>query len=206
VQQRNARACVPGYQQTIQGNANLNVLRRIWQEVYWTDSDGEAKTDQKNWADEWKDNKATRAVDSETKPIDLDKAWNRDENNIKSFTMHLFDSDNTNTPLGGSYSPLNHQLTSKSGVNRETDIGRVVAAVNFMDNEKYGYNNFNAYCTKDVTGAPSKTHLWGNYYKTGGCNVEFDNSVAAAKMKRGEKPTPEEMFNITSKLEPDYTS
>lgn len=120
--------------------------------------------------------------------------------------MHLFDSDNTNTPLGGAYSPLNHQLTSKSGVNRETDIGRVVAAVNFMDNEKYGYNNFNAYCIKDVTGAPSKTHLWGNYYKTGGCNVEFDNSVAAAKMKRGEKPTPEEMFNITSKLEPDYTS
>jgi hypothetical protein len=31
------------------------------------------------------------------------------------------------------------------------------------------------------------------------CTVAFDNAAAQRKIKRGEKPTEQEMFNMTSK-------
>lgn len=171
------------------------MLTKIWQTVYWQDNNDERKEDQKSWAADWKTGTALRGGARVAEPINKDKAWNWEENNRKSFTMHLFDSDSTTTSLGGTYSPLNHALKTETGL--ESDISRVVTAVNLMDNDKYGFNNYNAFCIKETT--PSKKHLWGKYYTTGACTVKFDNGAAAAKMARGEKPTEKEMFNIISK-------
>jgi hypothetical protein len=120
----------------------------------------------------------------------------------KDFTFHLFNSDTTTTPQGGSYQVFNHQL--KSG-----DIATVVGAFNLMDNPKYSITGGrNAYCT---TGGTRSHDLWdtagGRFVRVTLCTVEFDNAAAASKIKRGEQPTEEEMFKIKSKptqrLHPD---
>lgn len=170
------------------------MLRQLWQKVYWTDNDDKDKSDTKAWTVDWRSSTALRGGARVAEAVNKDKAWNWAEANNKDFTMHLFDSDDAAAPGGATYSVVNHKLKTEG--NLESDISRVIAAVNLMDNPKYSYGNYNAYCVK---GGLVKDHLWGKYYETGGCNVKFDNGAALAKMARGEKPTQEEMFNIESK-------
>jgi hypothetical protein len=65
-----------------------------------------------------------------------------------------------------------------------------------MENSKYSIT-YNAYC---VSGPPRNHVLWGNFVSIKQCNVIFDNDAALRKIKRGEEPTQEEMFNVKSKL------
>ncbi|KAH7122764.1 hypothetical protein B0J11DRAFT_551302 [Dendryphion nanum] len=188
---KNSRACVPGYQQNYQGGSNSLLLRNIEQEVYWQDSNDKPKKDRKKWDTDWATNSAlygsTRRGES-----NRDKAWNWDKINKKKFTMHVFDSDDGSAPGGHTYAPLNHAITTGDLVT-QTDISKVVAAINFLDNPKYTPLKYNAYCVKEDGFVD---HLWGKYPRMGGCVVKFDNAKAVAKIARGETPTQEEMFNV----------
>ncbi|KAL2829474.1 hypothetical protein BDW59DRAFT_178440 [Aspergillus cavernicola] len=187
------RKCVPGYQQEIQGNVN-QLPRRLQQEVSWTDSNGETKKAFKRWTIDWASSSAKGRINNP----DKDTAWNWAENNKKSFTFHLFNSDSETTVTGSRYEVFNHKLVTKSGF--EGNMVNVVAAINLFDNDKYTYDGFNAWCRNDVGGLRNHK-LWGDNYpkfvRIKGCKVEFDNGAASAKIKRGEQPTPEEMFKIT---------
>ncbi|KAF2119716.1 hypothetical protein BDV96DRAFT_642728 [Lophiotrema nucula] len=184
-----ARACVPGYQQIMQGNAN-QVLDNIQQLVSWTDSKDKPQTAWKPWAHEgdsdWRSQRNTRYGQSRG-GINKDIAWNWAYNNEKKFTIHLFDSDNDATPAGGTYSIFNHKLS-------KGNIGEVIAAVNLLDNPKYRMidDKFNAWCT---TGEYAE-HLWGKFPRIQMCKVTFDNAAALAKLGRGDLPTSEEIIKI----------
>ncbi|USP75586.1 hypothetical protein yc1106_02860 [Curvularia clavata] len=191
---RNARACVPGYQQNVQGNAN-QVLNGIRQQVTWTDNAGGTRTATKAWSIDWRGSSATGRNNNPNK----DTAWNWALNNNKEFTMHLFDSDSDTDARGEAYSIFEHTLTGapsqgNAPANLQTDIANVVSAVNFMDNSKYSAD-YNAWCS---TGQTRDHELWGPFTRISQCNVIFDNGAALRKIKRGEKPTQEEMFNIKS--------
>ncbi|KAL4920061.1 hypothetical protein BDW62DRAFT_199151 [Aspergillus aurantiobrunneus] len=129
---------------------------------------------------------------------DKDTAWNWAENNRKSFTFHLFNSESDTTVTGSRYEVFNHNLVAKSGF--ESNMGNVVAAMNSFNNPKYSYDGFNAWCRNDRNGRRNHP-LWGerypNFVRIKGCKVEFDNGAASAKIKRGEQPTVEEVFNVT---------
>jgi hypothetical protein len=121
-------------------------------------------------------------------------------NNNKEFTMHLFDSDSNQDAKGNTYSIFEHGLKDAPSQGDEpaglqTDISRVVSAVNFMENSRYSAR-YNAYCT---TGQTRNHELWGDFIRISQCNVIFDNSAALRKIKRGEEPTQDEMFNVKSK-------
>ncbi|KAL3430011.1 hypothetical protein BDV09DRAFT_202564 [Aspergillus tetrazonus] len=187
------RMCVPGYQQYIQGNIN-QLPRRVVQEVSWINSKGNTKTATKSWTQDWL---GYNAKGRQGNP-DKDSAWNWAENNWKRFTFHLFNSESDTTVTGSRYEVFNHNLVTKSGF--ESDMGNVVAAMNFFNNPKYTYEGFNAWCRSDRNGRRNHP-LWGerypNFVRIKGCKVEFDNGAVSAKIKRGEQPTVEEMFNIT---------
>ncbi|KAK1913093.1 hypothetical protein P3342_005029 [Pyrenophora teres f. teres] len=143
---RNARACVPGYQQDIQGNAN-KLLNIINQQVAWTDKAGNDKTKWMSWSENWRRSDATGRINNPNK----DTAWNWALNNNKEFTMHLFDSDSDQDAKGNAYSVFEHKLKGAPSqgdapVDLQTDISRVVSAVNFIGNSKYS-TEFNAWCT-----------------------------------------------------------
>ncbi|KAF2004069.1 glycoside hydrolase family 18 protein [Amniculicola lignicola CBS 123094] len=189
----NSVSCVPGYQQYIQGNAN-RVFEQLQQQVSWTDNAGTARTAWKWWAGSHQENGRTASIDwasssavgRATAP-NRDTAWNWARNNEKHFSFHLFDSDNDPPPTGGSYSIFNHDLSTG-------DINIVVSALNLLDNPKYRISNFNAYCVVSESGRQHP--LWGSFASIEGCLVTFDNGAASAKIKRGEKPTEEEMFRV----------
>ncbi|KAF2473995.1 chitinase A1 [Lindgomyces ingoldianus] len=186
----NSRACVPGYEQETQGTIN-GLPRRISQTVTWADSAGNEKSASKPWTQDWLGANALYGSGGRQGSPNKDSAWNWAYNNRKDFTFHLFNSDTTTTPQGGSYQVFNHQL--KSG-----DIATVVGAFNLMDNPKYSIaGGKNAYCT---TGGTRSHDLWGTaggrFVRVTLCTVEFDNAAAASKIKRGEQPTEEEMFKI----------
>lgn len=194
--QRNSRACVPGYQQDIQSNAN-QVLNGIVQQVSWKDSSDNVRTANKAWNIDWRGPSAVGRINNPNK----DTAWNRELNNNKEFTMHLFNSDSDQDAKGNTYSIFEHNIKGApsqgaSPAKLQTDISRVVSAVNFMENPKYTAN-YNAYCT---TGQTRNHELWGDFIRISQCNVIFDNDNALRKIKRGEEPTQEEMFNVKSKL------
>jgi hypothetical protein len=132
--------------------------------------------------------------------LNKNTAWNWALNNNKEFTMHLFNSDSLLDAESHIYSDFNHNIKdAPSGENPpadlQTDITRVVSAVNFMDNPKYSAK-YNAYC---ITGGLRNYPLWGQFIRISRCNVIFDNGAAQRKLKRGEQPTQEEMFNVQSK-------
>lgn len=113
--------------------------------------------------------------------------------------MHLFNSDSDTDAKGNAYTIFNHELKSAPSQgdapgNLETDISRVVAAINLMDNSKYSVD-LNAWCT---TGTLQPHALWPDFVRIQQCNVIFDNGDALQKLKRGEKPTDEEMFRVKS--------
>ncbi|PGH27225.1 hypothetical protein AJ80_01182 [Polytolypa hystricis UAMH7299] len=191
-----ARSCVAGYQQELQGNVN-RLPRLVEQEVSWTDAGGKTKTDWKSWGANWID---SRAKGRRTDP-DLNTAWNHDERQKKSFTFHLFNSDSGTSPTGSSYEVFNHEL--KSGGD-ETDMANVLGAINTFDNEKYKIGSYNAWCKRtDHASGPYRSHrFWGNadgrFVRIKGCKIIFDNKAATTKMKRGEKPSSEELFRVKS--------
>jgi hypothetical protein len=159
--------------------------------VTWADSAGNEKSASKPWTQDWLGANALYGSGGRQGSPNKDSAWNWAYNNRKDFTFHLFNSDTTTTPQGGSYQVFNHQL--KSG-----DIATVVGAFNLMDNPKYSITGGrNAYCT---TGGTRSHDLWGTaggrFVRVTLCTVEFDNAAAASKIKRGEQPTEEEMFKI----------
>lgn len=150
------RMCVPGYQQYIQGNIN-QLPRRVVQEVSWIDSKGNTKTATKSWTQDWL---GYNAKGRQGNP-DKDSAWNWAENNWKRFTFHLFNSESDTTVTGSRYEVFNHNLVTKSGF--ESDMGNVVAAMNFFNNPKYTYEGFNAWCRSDRNGRRNHP-LWGERY------------------------------------------
>jgi hypothetical protein len=105
-------------------------------------------------------------------------------------------SDSQTTPTGGTYGVFNYKLKDGGATK---DIATVVGAINLMDNPKYKMkgSGFNAYCFKDAAG--HNHGLWGAYVSVSSCTVVFDNAAASQKLRRGEQPTPQELFNITSK-------
>ncbi|KAJ5049701.1 hypothetical protein NUH16_008221 [Penicillium rubens] len=75
-------------------------------------------------------------------------------------------------------------------------MAEVIGAVNTLGNAKYSITK-NALCrTTGTHDHPFWHSAGGLYVNTVQCTVVFDNTVAQAKIKRGEKPTQEEMFNI----------
>jgi len=163
------------------------------QEVSWTDSKGEERKARKAWTIDWGGSSALVGSGGRQSNPNLDTAWNHGLNNHKEFTFHLFNSDSTTTPSGSNYQVFNHKL-------KEGNINTVVAAMNLMDNDKYSVLSYNAFCTNGGV----RTHAkWGTaggrFVRMSSCNVKFDNAAATTKMKRGEKPTDEEMFNVKSK-------
>lgn len=186
---------MPGYQQDIQGNAN-QVLNGISQEVTWTDNAGNKKTARKAWSIDWRSSSAVGRNNNPNK----DAAWNWALNNNKEFTMHLFDSDSDRDAKGNAYSIFEHDLRGAPSQGDpptafQTDMGRVVSAVNFLENSKYSAD-YNAWCT---TGETRNHELWGDFIRIARCNVIFDNNAAMRKIKRGEEPTRDEIFNVKSK-------
>ncbi|KAJ5375386.1 hypothetical protein N7517_007392 [Penicillium concentricum] len=79
-------------------------------------------------------------------------------------------------------------------------IDQVVGAINLMGNSKYRVISYNAWCLNDASTRPHP--LWGGFMRVSKCTVVFDNGAASAKIKRGEQPTQEEMFNITTPTDP----
>lgn len=149
--QTNSRSCVPGYQQNNQGHIN-KLPKNIDQEVSWVDSKGKTQTAFQSWKDDWDE-----ARGNPNSP-DLDKDWNHGENNEKSFTFHLFNSDTTTTPTNTQYEVFNHKLAKENG--KEDNIANVLGAINIFDNPKYKFSSFNAFCKN---GNLVKTHpFWGN--------------------------------------------
>ncbi|KAL4860892.1 hypothetical protein BDV12DRAFT_204588 [Aspergillus spectabilis] len=196
----NSRSCVPGYQQDLQGLAN-GLHHSLEQKVTWVDSTGQTVTsrDYKDWHADWL---GASAVGPLARPVNRDTAWNHARNNRKSLSMHLFNSDSDDTVLGTKYQVFNHKIIAGPGTT-ETDIGLVMAAINTMDNPKYRFkgSGMNAYCHRPAFG--SKLHQYwgtadGQNIRVRKCLVKFDNTAATTKMKRGEQPTVQEMFNITS--------
>ncbi|KAL4863170.1 hypothetical protein BDV12DRAFT_31278 [Aspergillus spectabilis] len=188
--------CVPGYQQQIQGTIN-GLPRMISQYAYWTNSAGTQvrSATRKPWTANWLGSSAIGTIGPRGN-VDKDTHWNWNRDNKKSLTFHLFNSDTDTTPLGTKYEVFNHKLTA-GDPGDETDMANVIAAINLMDNPKYEMGRINAYCD---TNEPQLFHTgWGFYVRAKGCHVTFDNSAAVTKLRRGEQPTSEEMFNITRK-------
>jgi hypothetical protein len=105
-------------------------------------------------------------------------------------------SDSQTSETGGTYNVFNYKL--KDGGDTK-DIVQVVGAINLMDNPRFKTKStWNAYCFKDAAG--HNHDLWGPYVSISSCKVIFDNGAASQKLRRGEQPTTQEMFNITSKL------
>ncbi|KAJ5096660.1 hypothetical protein N7456_007381 [Penicillium angulare] len=185
----NSRSCVPGYQQAIQSTVN-GLPRQMQQEVSWEGKDGTTKTAWKDWTADWG---GPTAVGRRNDP-DKDTAWNLARNHHKSFTFHLFNSDSTTEPTGSAYEVFNHKLSQSEGEKHNMD--QVVGAFNLMGSSKHRVKTHNAICVN-----PDKIgdhDYWGKYIRGKGCTVVFDNTVANAKRSRGEEPTQEELFNITS--------
>ncbi|KAL2819700.1 hypothetical protein BJX63DRAFT_428482 [Aspergillus granulosus] len=180
----NSRSCVPGYQQDLQGIVN-GLQHWLEQKVTWVNSAGQTVTsrDYKDWHTDWL---GVSAVGPITKPVNKDTAWNHAENNRKSLSMHLFNSDSDDTVLGTKYQVFNHKIIAGPGTT-ETDIGLVVAAINTMDNPKYRFkgSGMNAYCHRLALGFKQHQY-WGTA------------NAATTKIKRGKQPTVQELFNITS--------
>ncbi|KAF7585707.1 hypothetical protein BBP40_010257 [Aspergillus hancockii] len=114
----------------------------------------------------------------------------------KKFTYHLFNSDSDTAVTGSEYEVFNHNLVPGAG--DQDDMNKVIGVINTLGNPKYAIAK-NELC--QVTGTydhPSWHSAGGLYVNTVECMVEFDNTAALAKIKRGEAPTQEEMFNIRS--------
>lgn len=154
--------------------------------------DGTEKTAFKDWTIDW----GSKPVTGEGNRVDRNTAWNYGRANTKSFTFHLMNSDSQTTPSGGTYDIFNYKLKDGGDTN---DITTVVGAMNLMDNPKYKMkgSGYNAFCFKSASG--HNHNLWGPYISVSNCKVVFDNAAASQKLRRGEQPTPQEMFNITSK-------
>ncbi|CEL10479.1 hypothetical protein ASPCAL13598 [Aspergillus calidoustus] len=162
----------------------------------------------KQWDEDWPKSSAVGT--------NRDTAWNWGQNHFKSFTFHLFNSD---SPASGANTnpALNHKLKPGSGT--EDNIRWVVGAVNILDNTKYRFANGKNAMRVNFEYVPPKTptnpnpevnpyrdHIfWDDARSAHSCQVEFDNTIAQTKLlKRGEQPTLEEMFNITSIQSQDY--
>ncbi|KAL2807931.1 hypothetical protein BJX63DRAFT_436583 [Aspergillus granulosus] len=136
--------------------------------------------------------------------INKDRDWNWARNNRKLFTFHLFNSDTTQTPTYTQYQVFNYKLTAGQG--DQDDWYYVAGAVNTFGNPKYSIEK-NAWCVNLEDSAQIGKDLYYyhpvwqfadyKYVSLKLCNVVFDNTAAITKMKRGEQPTVEEMFNIT---------
>ncbi|KAJ5375522.1 hypothetical protein N7517_007528 [Penicillium concentricum] len=185
---KNSRMCVPGWQQNMQGWFN-SILNYMSQEVTWTDSNDETRTAVKSWGIDW----ASHGVLGLGSRVDRNTAWNYGRVHEKKFTYHLFNSDSDTAVTGSAYEVFNHKLAQGGD---KSDMADVIGAVNTLGNRKYSITK-NALCRASGThDHPFWKSAEGLYVKTVECTVVFDNAAAVAKIKRGEKPTQEEMFNI----------
>ncbi|KAL4860380.1 hypothetical protein BDV12DRAFT_205134 [Aspergillus spectabilis] len=152
--------------------------------VTWTDLIGTTRTEWMPWTDDWTDSAATGPG-----------GWNQGGTYKKSLSFHLFNSQSTMTPLNTKYQVFNHKLIPGQG--SEDRIINVLGAINLLGNSKYRMTmNENAYCS---TSLPLMHPKWqtanGLYVRVRG---RLDNTAATKKLKRGEQPTVEELFNIKS--------
>ncbi|KAJ5120768.1 uncharacterized protein N7515_010156 [Penicillium bovifimosum] len=159
------------------------------QEVTWTATNGETKTADKSWGADW----ASRGVLGLGSTANRDTAWNYGRAHGKKFTYLLFNSDSDTTVTGSRYEVFNHNLADGGD---KSDMAEVIGAVNTLGNAKYSITK-NALCrTTGTHDHPFWHSAGGLYVNTVQCTVVFDNTVAQAKIKRGEKPIQEEIFNI----------
>lgn len=107
------------------------MLNGMKQEVTWTNSKGETRTESKGWDIDW----ASHSVLGLGSRVSRATAWNYGRVHEKKFTYHLFNSDSDTAVTGSAYEVFNHRLVSGAG--DEDDMAQIIGAVNTLGNRKY---------------------------------------------------------------------